>query len=341
MSEEIVKKIERLLELGKGDRARLVHILDSTKKGKTLFSSDQKYLDNLFEIHLTSDFKDEIPTSTDEEKMESNTLKETNNSEKSEIERLRDEVYKMQKYQMINQQLKNVKKDLSTVTLAAVLGGIFGINGLGHLMIGKNGLGAGYLIGGIISIIFSYFVSMSIGGLVAILPWFIFLIASTTSARSACREWNRYIEENLAEPGSWKDVKNYFLFPPSELKVNTESKTKEQPEPESKPEPKKQTKKGLSRKDKSIIVLLIILLPIVSLFLIDSYVYDINFGSFGGVSDQNREPSKADLIRQNCLLVNGVLYDSSSYFGKPSSPRCPYGTTADLDAELTWWNPFD
>ncbi len=34
-----------------------------------------------------------------------------------------------------------MKKDVGTITLVAVIGGIFGINGLGHFMVGKIGSG--------------------------------------------------------------------------------------------------------------------------------------------------------------------------------------------------------
>jgi signal peptidase I len=49
MSEELIKAVQDLINSDKGDNGRLEHILETLKKGKSLFSSDQKYLENLLE----------------------------------------------------------------------------------------------------------------------------------------------------------------------------------------------------------------------------------------------------------------------------------------------------
>jgi len=46
---DIADSVQNLIDSGKGDYGRLVHILNSVKSGKKLFSSDQKYLDNLLD----------------------------------------------------------------------------------------------------------------------------------------------------------------------------------------------------------------------------------------------------------------------------------------------------
>src|SRR5690242_4010721 len=47
MSEETVKKIQELIDAGKGDSDRLHNILNSLQNGKPLESSDQQYIDGL------------------------------------------------------------------------------------------------------------------------------------------------------------------------------------------------------------------------------------------------------------------------------------------------------
>ncbi|MGI0057593.1 MAG: hypothetical protein ACREAK_09520 [Nitrosarchaeum sp.] len=343
MTDELIKKIQSLLELGKGDQGRLEHILSSIKQGKSLFSSDQTYLDNLIEKYLfdksdssvptTEPVKDKISTYQSEKKQE------TKESEKTEVEQLREEVYKMQKHQIITQELREVKKDINTVTLAAILGGLFGINGIGHFILGKTGAGIAYLVGGIAAM---GILAIPTGGYGALLAWIIFLISSTISARAACKEWNEYVEENLAEPGSWDDVKNYWKNPLP--RIVSEPESKPTPEPESKlaknnePESKKEMKKGFSRRDKTLVVLLIVFAGIGGIWAIDNFVFDINFGSIGGQFGGERELTQADKIRRDCYYdqTDGIMYSRSGY-----KEWCPHGQRNVLDAELTWWNPFD
>jgi len=335
LSEDLIKKIQSLVNDGKGDLGRLQHILNSLKQGKTLFSSDKQYLDSLLEKYPTKESQqpqtEEKPSEIQElrkkiQELEKKVEKKSESEKTVDIEDLRRRISYEKKQRELKQEVEYMKKDIGTITLVAVIGGLFGINGLGHFMIGKKGTGVGYLVGGIIAMAFFGVVTMGYG---AILPWIIFLIVSTLSARASTKVWNEYIELFVKEP-TWKAIEEF---------IEEYSKPSPKSQPQSKPQTKQKTQR--SRKDKVLIILGIILAGMVSLVLIDQYVYEIYFGDFGGFVEQNREPSKADLIRQHCLLANGVLYDRSSYFGKPNSPRCPYGTVADLNAELTWWNPFD
>ena len=328
---DLFKKIQELIDEGKGDPGRLQHILNSLRQSKELFSSDKQYLDSLLEQYPTevspTPGTEEKPSEVQElrkkiEELEKKVEKQSPDKESTfeayELERIRRDLNHQKKQSELQQKADTMKKDIGTITLVAVIGGIFGINGLGHFMIGKNGTGVGYLVGGIAAMAIFGVITMGYG---AILPWIIFLIASTLSARSSTKIWNDYIEVFVKEP-TWKDIKK-ALEP--------------KPEPETKSEMKKRT-----RKNSTVIVIVIILGVVVALWGIDNFVYDIGPTEFFDFfPDQDREPSKADLIRQHCILVNGVLYDSSTYFGKSSSPRCTYGTVGDLNAELTWWNPFD
>lgn len=54
LSEDLVNAIQQLLILGKGDPGRLEYALDLLKKGRALPESDQKYLQNVISLYLTS-----------------------------------------------------------------------------------------------------------------------------------------------------------------------------------------------------------------------------------------------------------------------------------------------
>lgn len=67
MSDELVKSVQDFIDSGKGDRGKLEYILEALKEGKSLYSSDQKYLEEL----LQSKEKE----SPEEPRNEQNTLR--------------------------------------------------------------------------------------------------------------------------------------------------------------------------------------------------------------------------------------------------------------------------
>ena len=63
MSEDILETIQHLMDSGVGDFQRLDHISSSLKAGKKIYSSDQRYLENLISKNIEIDvprLKDEI-----------------------------------------------------------------------------------------------------------------------------------------------------------------------------------------------------------------------------------------------------------------------------------------
>ena len=63
MSDDILETIQHLMDSGVGDFQRLDHILSSLKPGKKIYSSDQRYLENLISKNIETDIsrlKDEI-----------------------------------------------------------------------------------------------------------------------------------------------------------------------------------------------------------------------------------------------------------------------------------------
>lgn len=59
MSEDMVKSIQKLLDSGKGDPARLTEILDTIKQKAPLYFSDYRYLEDLFAQKEESQIKTE------------------------------------------------------------------------------------------------------------------------------------------------------------------------------------------------------------------------------------------------------------------------------------------
>ncbi|MEX0656416.1 MAG: hypothetical protein WD154_02580, partial [Nitrosopumilaceae archaeon] len=51
MSYKVVKHVETLISHGKGDIGRLAYILEKLKQNKTLYITDQKYLDKLLKAY--------------------------------------------------------------------------------------------------------------------------------------------------------------------------------------------------------------------------------------------------------------------------------------------------
>ena len=59
MSEDMVKSIQKLLDSGKGDPARLTEILNTVKQKTPLYFSDYRYLEDLFAQKEESQIKTE------------------------------------------------------------------------------------------------------------------------------------------------------------------------------------------------------------------------------------------------------------------------------------------
>ncbi len=52
MSENLISSIQQIILLGRGDRGRLEYILELLTKGKSLPTSDQKYLESIIPLYL-------------------------------------------------------------------------------------------------------------------------------------------------------------------------------------------------------------------------------------------------------------------------------------------------
>lgn len=77
MSNDLASNIEKLIDSGYGDYGRLTAILESVRKGRTLYSSDQQYVDNLISKHVSP---------TEHEIDYSNTQTQNNENRTSQID---------------------------------------------------------------------------------------------------------------------------------------------------------------------------------------------------------------------------------------------------------------
>ena len=64
LSEDLIKSIISLINLGKGDKLTLYYLLDKLRRREKILVSDQRYLEKLISEHLKKSVKQE--TSDDE-----------------------------------------------------------------------------------------------------------------------------------------------------------------------------------------------------------------------------------------------------------------------------------
>ena len=57
MSEDLVKSIISLINLGKGDKLTLYYLLDKLRRKENILISDQRYLERLVSEHLKKSVK--------------------------------------------------------------------------------------------------------------------------------------------------------------------------------------------------------------------------------------------------------------------------------------------
>ena len=154
MSEETLKQIEHFISSGIGDPGRLQHIRESLLNGKTLYISDQNYLDKLIsEYSIFKNTHEDPQDSNDNKQLNSSSDKldkppsdEPTEEKSSEIDKLKQNMSKTQskiedmeeiiKKQESKSNLRHYKSEGATLVLSIVVG-LFGVMGVGHIYIGK------------------------------------------------------------------------------------------------------------------------------------------------------------------------------------------------------------
>lgn len=199
MSDERIEKIQSLISAGSGDLGRLNHILKSIKEGKILFSSDQKYLDNLIEKHLTRESKVEVPLSSKEKKIETNQPEENLDKVQELQKKVKALEEKVEKKDISDSWKQEHYKSLGITAVVAFLGG-FILLGLGHFYVGKKRSGIGWLIGGIILAIVgggAYLLGGDIAGLGFGGLYLALNIIQTLHAVDYSKQWNMAVSQGI------------------------------------------------------------------------------------------------------------------------------------------------
>jgi len=91
------------------------------------------------------------------------------------------------------------KSDTTTLLLAIILG-LFGLSGIGHLYLGMIGRGVGILIAGIVLWVVGAVTLMFGVGVVLIIGYLVLFIWQIIDSRRLCREYNDYYEDHGEEP---------------------------------------------------------------------------------------------------------------------------------------------
>ena len=91
------------------------------------------------------------------------------------------------------------KSDSTTLLLAIILG-LFGLSGIGHLYLGMIGRGVGILIAGIVLWVVGAVTLMFGVGVVLIIGYLVLFIWQILDSRRLCCEYNDYYEDHGEEP---------------------------------------------------------------------------------------------------------------------------------------------
>lgn len=131
------KEIQNLIDNKKGDTGRLEFILSSIKEDKEIYNTDQKFLISLLEKH-----------SYDENILEHlHFFNQKNIPKKETVTTFADNIQESETYQdVIYNHKSKTPKNKNNATVLAVVLGILGLGGIGHIYIGKIAKGFGILI---------------------------------------------------------------------------------------------------------------------------------------------------------------------------------------------------
>ena len=88
--------------------------------------------------------------------------------------------------------ISHIMKNEGNATVLAVILGVFGILGIGHMYIGKIGKGVGYLVLGFILLIVGIATLFIFVGIIFLLGYFIVFIIHIIGLRNDCKDFNEY-----------------------------------------------------------------------------------------------------------------------------------------------------
>lgn len=123
-------------------------------------------------------------------------LVETSSAEdiKDEIRNVSETMEKMQEKQSKSESLQRKMKNESTTLILSIVLGLVGIQGVGHIYIGKVGKGVWILIGSFILFVIGMATLFVVVGVVFLIIYFVIYIWQINDSQKLCREYNDELE---------------------------------------------------------------------------------------------------------------------------------------------------
>jgi len=193
--------VDFFLKTNLGDPIRLTHIKNSFENDKPLSDSDKDYLKDLSKESRLP-FTDETNTN---ETLSKNIQTPEPEKELSIEEKLKIAEQKISKLENktkkneIKEYRKNFHKSESTTLILSLVFGLIGLNGVGHIYVGKVGKGISILIGSII-IFGAGFAFLGSSGWFLFILYFLIFIWQITSSRKLCQYYNGYVSSTGNSP---------------------------------------------------------------------------------------------------------------------------------------------
>ena len=150
MDSILAKEIQNLIDDKRGDTGRLEFILSSIQENKNIYNTDQKFLIDLLEKH-----------SLDENILEHlHFFNQKNMPKKETVTTFADNISDISQNIVYDHKSLTPKNKRNATVLAVVLG-IMGIGGIGHLYIRRTARGLGFLFSMIAIFLFAVAVALS------------------------------------------------------------------------------------------------------------------------------------------------------------------------------------
>jgi len=216
----LLDDVQTLIAKRVGDIPRLENIKENIENNKQLYDSDRKYIDELIKKYIFSDETSSDEIVSEESTESKDTISETKHNEsfcpkcgksvgnENEFCPKCGSGLKGQPQSTQNKQFQRPVewKSESTTLLLSILLGLFGIQGVGHMYVGKIGKGVVILIGSIILLAIAIgLTATGIGailGVPLIIGYFVMFIWQILDSKKLCGIYNRYLEEHQ-RPINW------------------------------------------------------------------------------------------------------------------------------------------
>lgn len=226
-------QIDSLIKLGIGDMERLKHIKQSIEQGKTVYNSDRDYVERLISQQIANLAKNNESETEKVENVEPKSESEMNSNvaycgkcgqkvdgtiyfcpkcgsqiNQSDSKRIENNYQNSHSQSNANSRLQRPAewKSESITLLLSILLGLFGIQGVGHMYVGKIVKGVVILIGSFVLFIVAIVLVLTIVGAVIGIPliiiYIVMFIWQILDSRKLCREYNDYYEQ-YGKPPNW------------------------------------------------------------------------------------------------------------------------------------------